>query len=513
MRTLAVVASVVALVLTLFTPAVARADAVADIVERGELRWGGDLQGGAPYVFEDESGSGKIRGFEVEIAEALASRLGVRARFVQNDWSNLVPALERGDFDLALNGLEDTADRRSRILLGIPYFVYGETLAVRKGSKVRSLDELSGKRVATLNQTVAHDLLKARPLTVVLYEGQQEPYFDLAQGRVDAVLLDHVIADLYGCPLKTVQCLPDDVARGVYVAGIRKDQPELKRAVDRHLSAMIADGALKAILTHYKLWDARQDELALRSAAAQPAPSAQPQTAKAPAAAAEAVAPSSAPRPFDAAQAMLFLEGAAITLLISVAAFALALPLGLFLAVARIFGGATSRVLAASYIEIFRGTPVLLQLYILYFGLAPIVRLGPFEAAILGLGLNYAAYEAEVHRGALLALPSGQGDAARSLGLSRFQALRHVLLPQSFRNALPALTNDFVALLKDSSLVSVITVVELTKRMTIAAVDLRDWVLPGLACAGLYFAMSFPLSRLSLRLERRLSHDSHPRLA
>jgi polar amino acid transport system substrate-binding protein len=179
----------------------------------------------------------------------------------------------------------------------------------------------------------------------------------------------------------------------------------------------------------------------------------------------------------------------------------------------RSFGGVASRLAATSYIEIFRGTPVLLQLYILYFGLAPIVKLGPFEAAILGLGLNYAAYEAEVHRGALLALPRGQDEAARSLGLGRRQALYHVLLPQSFRNALPALTNDFVSLLKDSSLVSVITVVELTKRMTIAAVDLHDWVVPGLACAALYFAMSFPLSRLSLRLERALSHDSHSRLA
>jgi polar amino acid transport system substrate-binding protein len=196
--------------------------------------------------------------------------------------------------------------------------------------------------------------------------------------------------------------------------------------------------------------------------------------------------------------------------LISLGAFALALPLGLLLAVARGFGSRPLAFAAAAYVEVFRGTPVLLQLYILYFGLAPLVRLGPFEAAILGLGLNYAAYEAEVHRGALLALPRGQTEAARSLGLSNWQALRHVLLPQSFRNALPALTNDFVALLKDSSLVSVITVVELTKRMTIAAVDLHDWLMPGLACAGLYFAMSFPLSRLALRLERKLAHDSHP---
>jgi polar amino acid transport system substrate-binding protein len=471
----------------------AGADGLADLERRGELSWGGDLQGGAPYVFEDEKTPGKIRGFEVDIAEALAQRLGVRARFVQNDWSNLLPALERGDFDIALNGLEDTPARRARVLLSVPYFVYGETLAVRKESAFRSLDALAGKRVGTLNQTVAHDLLSKRPLEVVLYEGQQEPYADLVSGRVDGVLLDHVIADLYGCSLPEVLCVPGDVARGVYVAGIRRDRPELARALDRALSGMIADGELRRILQNWKLWDARQGELASRANSTP--------------------LPASEKRRFDAAQGGLFLRGAVITLLLSVAAFSIALPFGLLLAILRSYGGRLTRFLAAAYVELFRGTPVLLQLYVLYFGLAPLVRLGPFQAAILGLGLNYAAYEAEVHRGALLSLPAGQTEAARALGLGRWQALRHVLLPQAFRNALPALTNDFVALLKDSSLVSVITVVELTKRMTIAAVDLRDWVVPGLACAALYFAMSFPLARLSLHLERRLSHDSHPRLA
>ena len=149
----------------------------------------------------------------------------------------------------------------------------------------------------------------------------------------------------------------------------------------------------------------------------------------------------------------------------------------------------------------------------LYFALAPVLELSAFEAAILGLGLNYAAYEAEIYRGALLALPRGQSEAAGALGLSRAQTLRHVLLPQALRMALPAMTNDFVALLKDSSVVSVITVVELTKRMTIAGVDLNDWIVPGLACAALYFAMSFPLARLARWLELRLSRDSHPRPA
>jgi len=146
----------------------------------------------------------------------------------------------------------------------------------------------------------------------------------------------------------------------------------------------------------------------------------------------------------------------------------------------------------------------LLQLFILYYGIAPIVHLSAPAAAILGLGLNYGAYEAEVHRAALQAIPSGQAEAAASLGLSRAQALRLVLLPQAVRTALPAMTNDLIALLKDSSLVSVITVVELTKQMTITAVDVRSWALPGALCAALYFAMSYPLARLAARLEARL---------
>ena len=478
-----------------------------------ELSWGGDLQGGAPYVFEDETQPGKIRGFEVDIAEALARRLGLEARFAQNDWSNLVPALERGDFDIALNGLEDTRERRERILLSEPYFVYGETLALRKGAPASSLEALSGRRVATLNQTFAHDFLKTRGVEIVLYEGQQEPYADLAQGRVDAVLLDHVIADVYGCPLPEVRCLPEDVARGTYVIGIAKGRAALKRAIDDALAAMRRDGELERVLRTWKLWDERQLTLASTSSVASATSSPSPLPSTAPGSAARPPLETPSQRGFDAVQLALFLQGAGATIAISLGAFALALPFGLLLAVARAFGGTALRVAATAYIELFRGTPVLLQLYVLYFGLAPIVKFDAWQAAVLGLGLNYAAYEAEVHRGALMALPRGQSEAARALGLTRLQTLRHVLVPQAFTNALPAVTNDFIALLKDSSLVSVITVVELTKRMTISAVDLRDWLVPGVACAALYLAMSLPLARLSRHLERRLAHDSHPRLA
>jgi polar amino acid transport system substrate-binding protein len=213
---------------------------------------------------------------------------------------------------------------------------------------------------------------------------------------------------------------------------------------------------------------------------------------------------------FDAEQLALFAYAAAITLGITAGAFALAILLGLVLAIARVYGGPIARGAARAYIELFRGTPVLLQLYVLYFGLGKYISIGPVTAAIVGLGLNYAAYEAEVYRGALLAIPRGQGEAARALGLGPWQSLRHVLVPQAVRLALPATTNDFVSLLKDSSLVGAISVIELTKRMQILGADLREWLIPGLACAAFYLALSLPLSELARRLERRLARDQRP---
>jgi polar amino acid transport system substrate-binding protein len=132
---------------------------LAGIQQRGEITWGADIQGGEPFVYEDPQNPSQLIGFEVDIMNGIARRLGVKARMVQYTWSNLVPSLERGDFDVVMNGLESTAERRERILLSEPYFVYAETLTVRAGDPSRSIFEFSGKRVGTLNQTFAHDIL------------------------------------------------------------------------------------------------------------------------------------------------------------------------------------------------------------------------------------------------------------------------------------------------------------------------------------------------------------------
>lgn len=460
---------------------------LSGIRQRGEITWGADIQGGEPYVYEDPTNPSQLVGFEVDIMTSIARRLGVKARMVQYNWSNLVQSLERGDFDVVMNGLESTQERRERLLLSDPYYVYAETLTVRTGDPYRSLFDLAGKRVGTLNQTVANDILASvTGIEVKVYEGNEEPYRDLELGRSDAVLLDNIIADRYGCINKALRCLPYDVARGVYVIGMRKGDADLKTAIDGALAGMRKDGELKAILEKAKLWDDRQNEEQTSTGVKHTT------------------------RGFDSDMLMQFLSAALVTLKISVLAFFLAVPLGMLLAVARVYGGLPIRIAARVYIELFRGTPVLLQLFVLYYGLAGYINLGPVQAAVLGLGLNYAAYEAEVYRGALLAIPRGQSEASRALGMGPWQTLRHVMIPQALRLALPPMTNDFVSLLKDSSLVSVITVIELTKRMTIAAVDMRGWLIPGLACAALYLALSFPLSELARRLERKLARDQRP---
>jgi polar amino acid transport system substrate-binding protein len=194
-------------------------------------------------------------------------------------------------------------------------------------------------------------------------------------------------------------------------------------------------------------------------------------------------------------------RAALITLALSCLAMLLAIALGFAIAVGRVYGDPLTRSALTFYVEVMRGTPVLLQLFVIYYGLSSVVLLPAFAAALFGLGLNYAAYESEIYRSALEAVPRGQLEAARILGFSEQQILRLIRGPQAFRLALAPMTNDFVALLKDSSLVSVITVVELTKQTQIFAANIGSWVIPGILCAALYLALSLPLAHLARRLE------------
>lgn len=151
---------------------------------------------------------------------------------------------------------------------------------------------------------------------------------------------------------------------------------------------------------------------------------------------------------------------------------------------------------------------MLIQLFLIYYGLPEIgIRLNPFLAGIMGLGLNYAASEAENYRAGIQCIPRGQTEAALALGMSQWQTLRQVVLPQALRVVIPPVTNDFIAMFKDSSIVSVITMVELTKVYGMLAMASSDYIGLGLLTAAIYFGLSYPASIFANWLERRLRYD------
>ena len=474
------------------------------LTQHGQSRvlvWGGDAEGGAPFVEADPGDPSTVRGFDVEVAARIAGGLGRSpARFVQVQWANIDQSVERGDFTLGLSGVEDTPVRRARHAVTLPYFEFREVLAVRTADRdrIRGLRDLRGRRVGTLGATIAYDLLlSARDSTGIIpvsYDDDVHPYADLVAGRLDAVLLDHIIAQR--ALSRTAShgdegfvILPAAVAIGHYVGVLARRDSALRDSIDAALREAMRDGSLEQIFRRWEVWDDSQGALFERVLGRGTTAGRDGSVA---AASARAIAylPSLA-------------RAAAVTLLLSVLSMALAVLVGLSLATGRLYGPLPLRIVTTGYIELVRGTPLLLQLFVIYYGLAGVVRLPAFLAALLALGLNYAAYEAEIYRGALEAVPRPQLEAGRTLGLSEAQILRLVRAPQALRYALAPMTNDFVALLKDSSLVSVITVVELTKQTAIYATNVGSWVVPGLLCAIVYLAMSFPLSRLARRLERR----------
>jgi polar amino acid transport system substrate-binding protein len=461
------------------------------------FRWGGDAEGGAPFVEADPRDPSQVRGFDVEVAQTIARGLGREAQFIQVQWSSIDQSVERGDFEIGMSGVEDSPIRRIQHAVTMPYFEFREVLAVRTGDQRRfgRLADLRGRRVATLGATLAYDILLAARdstgLIPVSYDDDVHPYSDLLAGRVDAVLLDHIIAQraLARTPGGGFVIQAQPAAVGRYVGVLARADTALRDSVNAVLREAMRDGTLERIFRRWHVWDVSEGELFTR--VLRPAGVERRATAGVPAAA--------------LAYLPALLRAAGVTAVVSLLSMTLAVLAGLTVAAGRVYGPPPVRILATLYVELVRGTPVLLQLFVIYYGLAGIVRLPAFLAAVLGLGLNYAAYEAEIYRGALEAVSRTQLEAARTLGFSEAQILRLIRGPQALRYALAPMTNDFVALLKDSSLVSVITVVELTKQTAIYATNAGSWIVPGMLCAAVYLAMSLPLAHLARRLERRWS--------
>ena len=485
------------LVLLAFAVAAAAQDALPQRYrDAGVLRWGADAEGGAPFVYVDPGRGGAEVGFEVDLAAALGRVLGVRCERVQAPYENLVQVLERGDCDFVLNGFEPTPARRALVRFTRPYYVFQQQLTVGPaGRGIGGLDDLAGRRVGVLGQSQSHRLLEARPgIEIVVYESNVTAYEDVANGRLAATLADVPIARALRPLFPTLIDVGEPFGADWYCMAVRASEPELQRALDAAIGRLFADGSLEHVYRQWGLWGPAQERLGDAALAQAFADTGERQLAV----------------ELDWWTAATLLgRGALRTLGISVVAVAFKNNLGFAIAVVRMHGPRPLRWCAVVYVEVMRGTPILVQMLLLYYGLGQIewLRLDAVTAGVLGLALNYAAFESEIHRGALAAIPRGQREAAAALGFSGAQALRHVVLPQALRLSLAPSTNDFIALFKDSSIVMVITVVELTKQYQMLANATGRFIVLGFATSALYLAMSLPLALLARRFERRLDKD------
>lgn len=205
----------------------------------------------------------------------------------------------------------------------------------------------------------------------------------------------------------------------------------------------------------------------------------------------------------------LLLLGAGVTVKITVLSVLLGVVIGLFAGIARICFFRPLRILAAVYVDFFRGTPLLVQIFLIYFAFPVFTgqRMDPFVAAISACGINSGAYVAEIFRAGIQSIDAGQMEAGRSLGMTWIQTMRYIIVPQAFKRVIPPLGNEFIALLKDSSLVSVIGFEELTRRgqLIIARTygSLEIW----LSVAIIYLVMTLSISRFVAYLERRYRID------
>jgi polar amino acid transport system substrate-binding protein len=469
-----------------------------------ELRWAADAKAGAPYMFVDPQNPNKMLGFEKDIIEMIAQKMGRKLIFVQNEWESLIPGLERGDYDIAANGIEITPERRREVNFSEPYYATFEQIVTRSDDyrMDEGLKSLDGKKVGTLKASLAHYILeKETKAKIVFYEQEINGYQDVENGRIDCFFIDYPIALYYALSNQKLKASGQPIGKMFYGIAVSKKNPELLNEINSALDEIIENGEYDQILAKWNLIHPfNSDALGLKTKVM----NTKDQYKKITSEQGKTITFSERINRYITLVPLL-IKGALTSIEVSLVSMFLAIAFGLILALMRLYGNSVVSVISQGIVELLRGTPLLIQLYLIFFGLPYVgVHLSPFWAAVIGLGMNYGAYEAENYRAGIEAVPHNQLEAAQALALNPLQRFVYVIFPQAYRIILPPMTNDFISLIKDSSLVSVITMVELTTIYSQLASTYFDHLGLGILVAMIYFLMGYPFVRIARKLEKNL---------
>ncbi|ABJ64306.1 ABC transporter permease subunit [Levilactobacillus brevis] len=439
-----------------------------------------------PYEFQATvHGKTKIVGMDVAVGEKIAKDLGVKLVVKSMSFDSLLVALQTGKVDMVISGMNPTAARKKSVDFTHTYYQGGYSIVINKNDRgiYKNKDSFVGKTIGAQTGSTMYNESKKQTsgTTVKGMTSVSDLILALQSHKIQGVAMEKPSAQAYVANNKELAAIPSDFnlnasdtsaavafKKGssalVHAANKSVDQIKTQNLVNKtYLPAAgkyLKTNTVNTSMWHY--WKA-------------------------------------------------FLTGVEYTLIITVCSVFFGFILGVLLALARMGQGGVFRTglrwLATAYVEFIRGTPMMVQVMFVYFGLGLIVNLPALTSGIIAISLNSGAYVAEYIRGGINSVDAGQTEAARSLGMSSGATMRYVILPQALKNIWPSLGNEFITLIKDSSIVSIIGVSELIFQSNIVRSDTYRGVAPIAVIMVLYFILTFTASRILNYFERRMQHD------
>ncbi|WP_086096998.1 ABC transporter permease subunit [Staphylococcus aureus] len=446
------------------------------IKERGELRVGLSADY-APMEFEHTvNGKTEYAGVDIDLAKKIAKDNNLKLKIVNMSFDSLLGALKTGKIDIIISGMTSTPERKKQVDFSDSYMMTKNIMLVKKDkvNDYKDIKDFNNKKVGAQKGTEQEKIAQTEIENASITSLSRLPDVILAlkSGKVEGVVVEKPVAEAYlkQNPKLGISNVKFNEEEKDTVIAVPKDSPKLLSQINKTIKEVKDKGLIDKYMTNAA--NAMNDDSG-----------------------------------FISKYGSFFLKGIKITILISLIGVALGSILGAFVALMKLSKIKIISWIASIYIEILRGTPMLVQVFIVFFGITAALGLD-ISALVCGtivLVINSSAYIAEIIRAGINAVDKGQMEAARSLGLNYRQTMKSVIMPQAIKNILPALGNEFVTLIKESSIVSTIGVGEIMFNAQVVQGISFDPFTPLLVAAALYFVLTFVLTRIMNMIEGRLN--------
>ncbi len=436
----------------------------------------------APYEFRiTVDGKSKIVGSDVMIAEQIAADMGAQLKIEDIAFDSLIPALQSGRIDMIISGMTPTDERRQNVDFSDLYYTSRQVILTRAedADKYKTMAALDGETIGVQSGSIQEEIANGIPnAKVTSVKSISDVVSQLTSGRVNAAVFEGPVAEAQvknRKGLAIADAVPEDSDTPMAIA-VAKGNTELVAEINKTLTRLNAEKAVDGYIQQANEMNSGE------------------------------TAPSNIFSFFWKYRGF-YADGVKYTLLLSALGVLFGFLIGLLIALLRLSGVKILKWLAVAYTEVLRGTPMLVQLLIIHYGIATAfdIKFTVLQSGIITLSINSSAYLAEIFRAGIQGVDKGQMEAARSLGMPRGMAMRTIIIPQAIKSVLPAIGNEFVVIIKESSIVSFIGVADLMFQANAVRTLTYSGLYPLVIAAGIYLIMTLILSKLLNVFERRLS--------